>query len=147
MIKPADIRTEKTTVHSDGTRVEERTTVRTPKYAKEGTYLNTSTNGTDVFLGASQPAKDIEGAIGDAASKKLVYGGLALIMILGAVALALPNTMVSNKDALIIMGCGVIGFAIFRYVEASAKYMGILIPLFALAGGAYLFWRWKKTKD
>lgn len=145
-LNPADISSTKTTTFADGTHVEQKTKVRTPKYSKEGTYLVTTAEATDVFLGASQKVKDIEGAVGDAASKKIVYASLGLIMLLGAVALAMPNAMVSNKDALMIIGCGVIGFAIFRYVEASAKNMGFIIPLIAISSVAYLFWKWRKAK-
>ncbi len=142
-----DIWSKSITTYADGTSRVVKTLIRAPEYAADDSRVSVSTNGVVAWVSASQSATAVEAAKADGMSKKIVYGGLALLMILGAIALALPNSVVSNKDALIIIGCGIIGFAVFRFVESAAPAMGIVIPILVLAGGGYLFWQWHLSNN
>ena len=143
LITPPDIQSERTMVYADGTTETVKTTVRTPRYSKEGSSVSISTNGVDAWVSSSQAAKDIEGALGDTKGKLLMYGICGLVIMAGIVVIFLRK---DNKDGYIICGIGVASFAAVRFIEASAKYMGIIIPIVVLAGGGYLFWLWRNGK-
>ena len=154
---PSTIKTEVVRTYPSGVVEKVKTSLKGPEYALEGSSLDVTTNGVYGSLSAAQDvkgieeargesAKELEEAKGDNISKKIVYGGLALILLLSIVALFLPDTIVSKKDALTGFACALAGFVIVRYVEASAPVMKWVIPLAALGGGIYLFVMWRRGR-
>jgi hypothetical protein len=107
-------------------------------------YVTLDTNGFRMAVSGSQDVATISKAKGDSRNKGIMYGGCALLLVLGAVALALPNGMVSNKDGLIISGVGLAGFAALRWVEAASPVMMWALPVAVIAGAGWLLWKSKR---
>lgn len=143
---PSTIKTELVRTYPSGVVEKVKTSLKGPEYAISGSSLNVTTNGVYGALSASQDAKGIEGVKGEAAGSKLLYGALALILTLSAVALFLPEKIVKNKDALLGAAISIAGYAIVRYTNASASVMKWVIPTAAVGYGIYLVIRWRKSK-
>lgn len=131
--------------YEDGYRTS-KVVVRTPKYPLGDSYIALDGQALTANVSASQDAKGIIGATGKAKSLLFLYGICGLIVILGVVAFAMPNGIVSNKDALIICGIGGISFAVVRWVEAAAPVMMWVVPLIAVGAGLYFVVIWLRKK-
>ena len=104
--------------------------------------------GMKATLSPAQSKAGIAEAKGNARNKWLLYLGCMLVIIIGAVALALPNQFVSNKDALMVMGAGGALIAVVMWVDASASIMAWVIPSLIVGASVYigwLYWRGKKA--
>jgi hypothetical protein len=143
------IRSKIVTTYPDGAVTTTETVLRAPQNPRGSSSLISTTNGVTASLSASQSLADLEGVIQDGKNKRLLYAGCAALLLLGGIALALPNMLVSNKDAMLIMACGGAGFAVLRYVEASENYMGYVVPVAIVAGCVYISWQYisKKAKN
>ncbi|MHC5062162.1 MAG: hypothetical protein ACYTFK_13950, partial [Planctomycetota bacterium] len=106
-------------------------------------YITSDTNGLRMALSGSQSEAGIQRVKGDSRNKGIMYGGCALLLVLGMVAFALPNGIVSNKDGLIISGVGLAGFAALRWIEASSPVMMWVLPIALIGGGVWLLLQWK----
>jgi hypothetical protein len=116
--------------------------LRTPKYPLGDSYIALDGQAVTANVSASQDAKIIIGAEGKAKSLLFLYGICGIIVILGVVAFAMPNQIVSNKDALIICGIGGVSFAVVRWVEAAAPVMMWVVPIAAVCAGLYFVVIW-----
>jgi len=123
-----------------GGRILSRTTLRTAEYPLGDSYIRLEGETITANVSASQDAKTIIGSKADAQSMKIMYGICGLIVLLGVVAFALPNQMVSNKDALIICGIGAGGFMVVRWVSAAAPVMAWVLPAIVVGAVLYLLY-------
>jgi len=104
--------------------------------------------GMRATLSPAQSKAGILKAKGNARNKWLLYLGCMLVIIIGAVALALPNKFVSNKDALMVMGAGGALIAVVTWVDASAGIMAWVIPALIVGASVYIGWLyWRGKKD
>ena len=108
-------------------------------------YTNFYT-GEYVGVPESQSAAQMEDAKQDGKNKRLLYAGAALILVIGAVAFALPNQLVSNYDAIIICVIALVAFGSLRYVEASEQVMGYVLPVAIVAGVGWVAYRYVDSK-
>lgn len=131
--------------YENGTRTR-RIALRSVEYPLDASYITLENGTLTAKLGASQDAKGIIGSTSQGKSLRLMYGVCGLIVLLGVVAFALPNQIVSNKDALIICGIGGAGFAVVRWVDASASVMMWILPVLVVGVALYLGWTWIKAR-
>jgi hypothetical protein len=120
--------------------------LRTPKYPLGDSYITLDGSAVTANVSASQDAKGIIGQEGKNKSLIFLYGICGIIVILGVVAFAMPNNIVSNKDGLIICGIGGVSFAVVRWVEAAAPVMMWVLPIAAVCGAIYFVILWMKKK-
>ena len=132
--------------YQDGSKTR-RIVLRTVEYPLDGSQVTLEGNELTARIGASQDAKGIIGSKAQGRNMRLMYIVCGIICLLGIVAFALPNQIISNKDALIICGVGGVGFAVVRWVDASAPVMMWALPAVVVVVALYLGWTWLKGRS
>ena len=130
------------TEYPDGTVRTEQVTVSAPSEPQGASFINSTTNGLRASVSGSQSASELAKVKGEARNKGFLYGGCALLLIIGGIALALPNQLVSNKDALMVLGSGMASIAVVMWVDASSVIMKWVIPALIIVAVIYVGWQY-----
>ena len=138
--KYGSITAKSTLTHPDGTIEVSETTLINPKDPKAGATVTRTDNGFSATISGSQSRADLAKVKGQQRNKGMLYGGCALLLLLGGVALALPNPLVRNKDALIVLGAGGASMAVVMWVDASSAVMMYVLPALIVGAVIYIGW-------
>jgi hypothetical protein len=95
---------------------------------------------------ASQSQAGIDRVNQDGKNTRILYYGSGILLLIGGLAFALPNHLISNLDASIIFLLGIIAFGSIRYIQASEKVMGVVLPIAIVTGGSYIGYTYVKKK-
>ena len=144
--KYGSITAKSTLTHPDGTIEVSETTLINPKDPKAGATVTRTDNGFSATISGSQSRADLAKVKGQQRNKGMLYGGCALLLLLGGVALALPNQLVSNKDALMVLGAGGASIAVVMWVDAAAGVMKWVIPAVVVFAVVYIGWLYIQNK-
>ena len=134
------------TEYPDGTVKTEQVTVSAPSEPQGASFIESYTNGLTASVSGSQSASELAKVKGQQRNKGMLYGGCALLLLLGGVALALPNQLVSNKDAMIVLGAGMASMAVVMWVDASSGVMMYVLPLLIIGATIYIGWLYFNNK-
>ena len=135
------------TEYPDGTVKTEQVTVSAPSEPQGASFIESYTNGLTASVSGSQSASELAKVKGDARNKGMLYGGCALLLLIGGVALALPNQLVSNKDALMVLGAGMASIAVVMWVDASSGIMTYVLPALIIGAVVYIGWMYYGNKQ
>ena len=143
----------RTTTLTNGVVVVEEIAVMQPSDPLEGAYLETSGIALYAATGGAQDVSKKQKVIEEGKSKRAAYMWCGIVIIMGGLLLmlgALPMINLtngkSNKIGLIMIGSGVAGIALIKYVDASASFMGWILPLAIVGSVGYIIWNHYKNK-
>jgi hypothetical protein len=143
------IKNKTVTEYPDGRVVKSKTTAKLPTYPA-GYSIYTNAAGEYLELPSSQNEATIERVRQDGRNSRLLYFGAMLLVVIGGLAFALPNDLVDNRDASIILICGLLSFGAIRYIQAAEPIMKYVVPIAIIGGGGwvgYTYFKRKKDKD
>jgi hypothetical protein len=144
-IQPRARHTQKTE-YPDGTVETCTTDVYPPRSSKQGSTITIDEEAITVAISGAQSKADLEWVKGINRNKMFLYIGCAVLLLVGAVGLMLPDWLVSNKDAFITIGIAVACIPVIIWADAASKAMVFVLPGLIIAVCVYLAWRYQRKK-
>ena len=145
-VAPSQITYTRTTPPTNGTVVVEQVVVRQPDAPKQGAALSIAPASIEASTGAAQSeAKRID-ASSRGKARRVLFVFCGLVLLLGAIALALPNYLVSNKDALLVILAGLVSMALVVWADAAATVMRWVLPVVVVLAAGYLAWIYQRNR-
>lgn len=141
------MKNETTTTYPDGRTVTSKTFVRPPANPLGGSTMVLSNGFVNAGVSGSQDKANINRANWVGRNNMLLYGGCALLILLGGLVMAFGSKLgitpkEANRDGIVCISLGFCGFAALRWVESSEKVMAYVLP--ALIIGAVVFFAYRK---
>jgi hypothetical protein len=135
------------TMYPDGVVKTTDIEMKSPSSPSGPSLITDTTDGVSITVSAQQSKAKLAKAEGSVKNKKYLYIACGIFLLLGGIAIAMPDYIIGSIDSFLVMGSAMASTALVFYVDASVKIMGYLIPVLIVVGVSFIYMKHTKAKN